>query len=165
MADNLDVSQGIGNFSIEDTLEMSGVGNAELIKDLLGPETSTSSPDEIQDIQAPPKAAPKAQQKEDAPEKDDKPESNAIQDFLLGAEDDDEDGETAAPESKAAEPKAPEEEGDEEEEGVNQFSALAKDLTKLGVFTQEEGEEDINVSTPEEFLERFQAEKKRGLLK
>jgi hypothetical protein len=164
MADNLDVSQGIGNFSIEDTLEMSGVGNAELIKDLLGPETSTSSPDEIQDIQAPPKAAPKAQQKEDAPEKDGKPESNAIQDFLLGAEDDDEDGETAAPESKAAEPKAPEEEGDEEEEGVNQFSALAKDLTKLGVFTQEEGEEDINVSTPEEFLERFQAEKKKGAI-
>lgn len=164
MADNLDVSQGIGNFSIEDTLEMSGVGNAELIKDLLGPETSTSSPDEIQDIQAPTKAAPKAQQKEDAPEKDDKPESNAIQDFLLGAEDDDEDGETAAPESKAAEPKAPEEEGDEEEEGVNQFSALAKDLTKLGVFTQEEGEEDINVSTPEEFLERFQAEKKKGAI-
>ena len=40
------------------------------------------------------------------------------------------------------------------------FETLSKELTELGVFTEQEGEEPI--STPEQFLEKFQAEKQAG---
>ena len=43
MAENLDQSFG---FSIENTMEM-GMGNSELLNDLMSPETSTSNPDDI----------------------------------------------------------------------------------------------------------------------
>lgn len=168
MADNLDVSQAFGNFSIEDTLEMSGVGNTELLRDLMGPETSTSSPDEIQDIkEETPKKQP-AQKQEDSSEKNQAPETNPIQDFLFKGDDEDEDETPVSKgqvkkESSAeqAEPSQEEEDGDEV---PNQFAALAKDLTKLGVFTQEDDEDSIEVTSPEEFLERFQAEKKKGAI-
>jgi hypothetical protein len=39
---------------------------------------------------------------------------------------------------------------------------LSRDLFKLGVFSKDEDEEDVSISTPEEFLERFQNEKKKG---
>ena len=42
MAENLDTPS-FGNFSIENTM---GAGSAELLNDLLSPETSTSSPDD-----------------------------------------------------------------------------------------------------------------------
>ena len=48
MAENLD-NPGFGNFSIQDTMEM-GMGNAELLSDLLGPDSATSNPDDIKDI-------------------------------------------------------------------------------------------------------------------
>ena len=48
MAENLD-NPSFGNFSIQDTMEM-GMGNAELLNDLMSPETSTSDPDDIKEI-------------------------------------------------------------------------------------------------------------------
>ena len=48
MAENLETPS-FGNFSIENTMEM-GPGGAELLNDLLSPETSTSNPDQIQEI-------------------------------------------------------------------------------------------------------------------
>lgn len=45
------------------------------------------------------------------------------------------------------------------------YSTLSKDLARLGVFTknsEEESEEDIDIKTPEDFLERFNLEKKKG---
>ena len=50
-----------------------------------------------------------------------------------------------------------------ESQEVTQFGALAKDLAKLGVFSVDEDEE-LNISTPEEFLDRFQEEKRRGAI-
>ena len=40
MADNLET---MGNFSIQDTMEM-GMGNQELLNDLFSPETASSNP-------------------------------------------------------------------------------------------------------------------------
>jgi hypothetical protein len=171
MAENLDNPQ-MGNFSIQDTMEM-GMGSTELLNDLFAPETSTSSPDDIQEIKdetpapAPKKSAkapaatevePEAKPAEDA--------SKSIQDFLLGGNDDDEeeDDEIPAPKAKKQEaaPVAEETEESEEQE-VSQFAALSKDLLKLGVFSADEDEE-FNISTPEEFLERFNMEKKKGAI-
>ena len=167
MAENLDNPQ-FGNFSIENTLEM-GMGNADLLNDLMSPETATSSPDDIKDIKdepAPQKAAP-ASKEEAAPEPKEDP-SKSIQDFLLGGDDEEEEEEeTPAAPAKTEKPVSQEENSNEEEseeEQVSQFTALSRDLFKLGVFSKDEDEEDVAISTPEEFLERFNLEKKKGAI-
>lgn len=171
MAENLDNPQ-FGNFSIENTMEM-GMGNADLLNDLMSPETATSSPDDIKTIKDEPasqKAAPASKEETAAPEPKEDP-SKSIQDFLLGGDDDDEEEEQeeqvpAAP-AKTEKPVSQEENSNEEEseeEQVSQFTALSRDLFKLGVFSKEEDEEDTPISTPEEFLERFNLEKKKGAI-
>lgn len=178
MADNLET---MGNFSIQDTMEM-GMGNQELIQGLFEPETASSNPDDVEPIikDAEP-ANPPA--KPDVPKgKDIVPPKNVdgktdeekldgqslISDFLSDSEEDEEE-DTPVPaktSKKVAEPAAEDvndDEGDDDDssEGT-QFTALANDLFKLGVFTNDDGEEEQPVSTAEEFLERFNAEKKKG---
>jgi len=179
MAENLDTPS-FGNFSIENTMEM-GPGGAELLNDLLSPETSTSNPDQIQEIvknvedpaPAPKPEVPKG--KEIVPQQDGKePSAQDLISNFLGDNTDEEEEETQpvdpqpvkkkAGEAKPAEaaPAAEEESQDEETEQVSQFTALSRDLFKLGVFSKDEDEEDADISTPEAFLERFQNEKKKG---
>lgn len=165
-------SPSFGNFSIQDTMEM-GMGNAELLNDLLSPETSTESPDNVQKIKdepakptSPAPVAKPVDKVEDKEEKKDREEDNKniLEDFLKTSEegdDEDEDeeiekGNETKDESKEDDPK------EEEGENNNRFTALSNDLFKLGVFTKDEGEEDVTISSPEEFLERFQNEKKKG---
>ena len=174
MAENLD-SPSFGNFSIENTMEM-GLGNQELLSDLFAPETSTANPDDLQDIKkdeipsndvkktAAPKAANVPAPTEEGTEKKDA--SEAIQDFLLGGDSDDESTEedTEAPVAKTT---SKEQTTSEDEEGPieeSRFTALSKDLFKLGVFSKEDDEADAPINTPEEFLERFQSEKKKGAI-
>jgi len=173
MADDLET---MGNFSIQDTMEM-GMGNQELLQGLFEPETASSNPDDVEPIinEANPPAAPA---KPDVPKgKDIVPPKNVdgktdeekqegqslISDFL--SDDEDEDDDDTPPVAKA--PKKTEtatDEGDDDDEPQEgtQFSALANDLFKLGVFTNDGEEDEEPVSTAEEFLERFNAEKKKG---
>jgi hypothetical protein len=176
MADDLET---MGNFSIQDTMEM-GMGNQELLQGLFEPETASSNPDDVEPIinEANPPAAPAKPSvpkgKDIVPPKnvdgktdEEKQEGQSlISDFL--SDDEDEEEEDTPPVTKA--PKKVEaaettEEGDEEDndsqEGT-QFTALANDLFKLGVFTNDGEEDEEPVSTAEEFLERFNAEKKKG---
>ena len=177
MAENLDIPQ-MGNFSIQDTMDM-GMGNQELLNDLLSPDSATSNPDDIQDIKNDPAPVPtkKTTSKqpaasEPAPEEDKKDEPvKGIQDFLYGEDDDEEDDEDepapATAKKTAAQGTDNQEDSDEEgeEEGANQFTALSRDLFKLGVFSKEDDEEeDAAIETPEAFLEKFQAEKKKGAI-
>jgi hypothetical protein len=173
MAENLDMPQ-IGNFSIQDTMDM-GMGSQELLNDLLSPESATSSPDDIQDIKDEPAPAPtkKTTSKQPAasdpePEKKDEDSKKDIQSFLYGEDDEDseeEDEAPAAPAKKAAQPADNQEDSDEEEDApTSQFTALSNDLFKLGVFSKDEDEEDTPIDTPEAFLERFQSEKKKGAI-
>jgi len=169
MAEDKDLSPDFGNFGIENTMEM-GLGNQELLTGLLEPETSTANPDTIKKVEdeQPPikKKAPekkavidkkKDEEEEKAPEK-------TLTELLYEEEGEEEEEETVPPVKKETEKTTTSEEGEEESTTESRFSALAKDLLKLGVFSQEEGEEDINVSTPEEFLERFNVEKKKGAI-
>jgi len=170
MAENLDTPQSFGNFGIENTMEM-GMGNAELLNDLMSPETASSSPDDIKEIateepvakEAPKKAKSIGETMEEAPEKK---EETSIQDFLLGGDDDEnEEEEYKAPSTAPSKaPSKTETEESEEEPEVSKFGALANDLFKLGVFSKDDEEEDVTISTPEEFLERFQEEKKKGAI-
>ena len=168
MADNLD------NFSIQGTMEM-GMGNQELLNDLFSPETSTSNPEDvtpiIKDADAPeaPAAPAVPKGKDIVPPKsvdgktdEEKAEGQSmIADFLSDNDDEDDDDDATPPAkpAKAAEASADE---DEDEPQGTQFTALANDLYKLGVFTTDDDEDPQPVSTAEEFLERFNEEKKKG---
>jgi hypothetical protein len=170
MAENLD--QSFGNFSIENTMEM-GLGSAELLNDLMSPETASSNPDDIKEMTAEDKA-PKTETKktsaksEAAPEekKEEEDSKKSIQDFLMGTDEDGEEEEESVESPKKTQTKTPEaEESEEEETEVSRFGALANDLFKLGVFSKDdEDEEESPITTPEEFLERFQMEKKKGAI-
>jgi hypothetical protein len=171
MADNLDIS----NFSIQDTMEM-GMGNQELLQGLFEPETASGNPEDVTPI-IKDADAPTAPAKPDVPKgrdivppasvdgktDDEKLDGQSmISDFLSDDPDDEDD--TAAPVSKPAKAASIDNETDDDndEPQGTQFSALANDLYKLGVFTSEDDEDSEPVSTAEEFLERFNNEKKKG---
>jgi hypothetical protein len=171
MADNLNSPS--FEFSIENTMEM-GMGNSELLSDLYEPETSTSSPDGLQKIvkevedPAPVKTKPAPIKSigDDviAPEDKDEETKASISDFLSGGDDEEEEEEeeTKAPVAKKTSEAA--DDDDDAEPEVTRFGALANDLFKLGVFTKEDDDEDVQINTPEEFLEKFQVEKKKGAI-
>jgi len=150
------------SFSIEDTIE--GIGSAELLKGLMSPETSTESPDNISPIiketkdDVVPKKPEVAKGKEIVEKKEGEEPSpqDVLKNFLGEGE---EKEETTTEEETTLLPDT-----EKVEEVPSQFTALSKDLFKLGVFTAEEGEEEALISTPEEFLERFNAEKKKGAI-
>jgi len=172
MADNLET---MGNFSIQDTMEM-GMGNQELLNDLFSPETSTSNPEDvtpiIKDVNTPdaPEAPAVKKGKDIVPPKsvdgktdEEKEEGQSmIADFLSDDEDDEDD--TPPPAKPAKAPVAAADNADDEDEPSEgtQFTALANDLYKLGVFTNDDDEDPETVTTAEEFLERFNNEKKKG---
>jgi len=167
MADNTE-NLSMGNFSIQDTMEM-GAGNQELLEGLFAPETASSTPDDITPIikdadapAAPAKPAVPKGKTIDPVEDDDTDEKkaqSAITNFL-GDNDEDDDEDDITP----AKPAAVTETDDDEGEGgpTTQFSALSNDLFKLGVFTKEDDEDDVQITTAEEFLERFNVEKRKG---
>jgi hypothetical protein len=180
MADNLET---MGNFSIQNTMEM-GMGNQELLNDLYSPETSTSNPEDVTPIinDVDPPTAPT---KPDFPKgKDIVPPKNVdgktdaekqegqslISDFLSDDEDDDDDSTASfekAPINKVDDVKGKaaddsENSEDSEEDQGTQFTALSNDLFKLGVFTNDDDSDEAPISTPEQFLERFNSEKKKG---
>ena len=168
MSDNLD-SPSMGNFSIQDTMDM-GAGSAELLNDLMGPETSTTNPEDIQKIVAEVEDAAPAPTKPRGKEVTPLPENatpeqegqTALSNFLGDSTDEDEDDNEEAPIAPKKSVDSTNESEEEETTGGTQFSALANDLFNLGVFSKDENEEDISISTPEEFLERFNSEKKKG---
>ncbi|MFO8240933.1 MAG: hypothetical protein R6T90_08045 [Dissulfuribacterales bacterium] len=174
------------SFGIENTMEV-GAGSTELLKDLLGPDTSTSDPDSVEPIEEEPKEESKEEGKKGETKKGDtgeesKDDKNPISTFFESDEDEEPKGDEPKTkekvetkedvEEKEEEEKEKEEEGEEEKEGVegeegddsSKFSALSKDLYKLGVFTPDEEGEEQEVKTPEEFLEKFNAEKKKGAM-
>lgn len=164
-------NQGFGDFGIKDTMEM-GLGNAELLRDLYTPETSTASPEEItpivKDVVDPPVPDPAKttlKGKEVAPPKDGEEPvvKNTISDFLGNHTEEEDDDNTPATISKKTETNDNDVD-DDPEAGSTQFSALANDLFKLGVFNKDEDEDNVDIKTPEDFLERFNSEKKKGAI-
>ena len=172
MSDNL---QPQGNFGIQDTMNVGGAGDTQLLNDLMAPETAQADPEAVEPIikevedTIPEKATPKG--KEIVPPKsvDGKTEEekqtgeSLIADFLS---DDPDAEEEEVVEEKAAEPESKDVldevvEEEETETGAPNFEALANDLFNLGVFNKE-GEEEVSISSPEDFLARFESEKKKG---
>lgn len=170
MADNLDTPS-FGNFGIEETLGM-GVGNTELLSDLFSPETSTEDPDKLETIvktaeepQAPKK--PEVSKGKEVVQKLDGEEPNpqdVLRNFLGDDEDEEQEDDVVAPAKAEAAAAAEESEEDQEDTAESPFVSLSKDLFKLGVFTKDDEEEDAVIETPEQFLEKFNSEKKKGAI-
>jgi hypothetical protein len=165
MSDNLETPS-FGDFSIQNTMEM-GMGNQELLKDLMSSETSTASPEDVTEIkeEEAPKPSTKSSPKtteSNAPKKEESDASKSIQDFLLGETEDDEDEEDAPSTKSKTAPSNEESDDDDNDDVSNRFTALSNDLFKLGVFNKDEDEEDVNIQSAEDFLERFNLEKKKG---
>ncbi len=171
MAENLD-SPSFSTFGIENTMEM-GMGNAELLNDLMSPETQTTNPDDLTKIgkevgNDPEPPAPKTKAPID-PDNKEEDTTKSLTDFLLGDDEQEEEEEDVKEDDKkpVAKADASEEDDADGDDDTNdpvagKFKALANDLLKLGVFTAEDDEDEIDVNSPEEFLERFQSEKQRG---
>jgi len=155
-------------FGIENTVEM-GTGSPELLRDLMSPETSTSNPDDLEKIvkevepKIPSKIVTKPKEVEVTEEEEKPSDQEILKNFLLGDDDEEEEEETdKTVESSEEEQKKVSEKGTDIES--SQFTALSKDLFKLGVFSTEEDETEPEIKTGEEFLERFNVEKKKGAM-
>lgn len=176
MDNNLDTP----DFGIENTMEISGTGDTSLLNDLIAPETSTNHPDDVtpnkEDIEKADEVKKdvakdiKGEEGNDIPD-DVAKKPDSLTDFLLGNEEEEEEEEedTAtsppSPEKQEDVSEGKEEKGEEGEESSEiAFDALAEELLSLGVFSKQNDEEKISVSTPEEFLERFQQEKQKGAI-
>ena len=178
MSDNSENST-FGNFSIEDTMEM-GMGNKELLEGLFSPETATAKPEDIESIEEANKKAEKAKKeaaekakktpkkestkKEGGSEEESEEEVQDPIETLFGKEEEEPVGKKKEKELEEPEEQESEEEEEDQPTNDNKFSALSKDLFKLGVFSKEEGEEDVDISSPEAFLERFNIEKQKGAI-
>lgn len=105
---------------------------------------------------------PEEKTKREATEKQTKEDKNqngikALEEVLYGEEDDD----NEEIKNNSLKDKASTSTGDDV------YSTLSKDLLRLGVFSknsEEETEDNIDVRTPEQFLERFSLEKKKGAI-
>ena len=168
-------------FGIQNTME-TGAGDQQLLNDLMSPETSTSNPDDVTPI-VNETTPPEPETNDDPPKgKDITPPKSVdgktdeekqtgeslIADFLSDVDEDEEDdSNNSTADAEITETRKVENTDDEDQEKEEievdgtKFTALANDLFNLGVFNKEEGEE-VSISTPEEFLERFNAEKKKG---
>lgn len=157
-----------GDFSIQDTMEM-GQGNADLLADLISPETTTTDPDEVKTIISnveDPKQEPiKPVGKEivQPKEGEDPSQKDLLGNFLRDTGEEEEEEKTVKGNISDL-PKTEEEGASAPNETVSQFTALSNDLFKLGVFSKDEEEGEVVINTPEEFLERFNNEKKKGAI-
>ncbi|HPR92222.1 MAG TPA: hypothetical protein PLR64_03155 [Candidatus Dojkabacteria bacterium] len=150
------------SFGIEETLEM-GVGNTKLIDDFFGSESSTGNPDKIEPIIKEISDDPKKKVKAEVPVEEKKEETKpSPQEFLKNFLGDEEEEEVKEEKADSPVPDSPSQE--EEASAGTQFTALANDLFKLGVFVKAEDEEVTPITTAEEFLERFNFEKRRGAI-
>jgi len=150
-----------------------GMGSQELLDSLYSDETAGNPEDvteivkEVEDAAKKPEGKPKGKDIVQSEEGEELTGAQLISNFL-GSEDEEEEEEEQEQiitKKKDIQKASAGKEEDEEEEGSStQFSALANDLKTLGVFTQEEGEEEEPISTPEQFRDRFLAEKKKGAI-
>lgn len=168
MAQELEKSS-FGNFGIQDTMEM-GLGNAQLLSDLISPETSTGNPEDIEEIvktvdaPSPAKKPEVIKGKEIVPRADGEEITNqdTLRNFLNDVEEEEEEEDSLIPAKKPISASDDDNEGDVSDETT--FTGLSRDLFKLGVFTETDDDANSVISTPEQFLERFTAEKKRGAI-
>src|SRR5437879_5110886 len=165
------------SFSIQET---NNVGDIELVESFLSGEAVTANPNDVTDVN---QDEPKPSSKKLDPKKPQNQLDNKVNEEkekklkeiedkkkleeeektkLLKAVDDllDDEGKKSDDKDEPDTLKDPDK--SEEDGELSAFGKLSKDLFSLGVFQKEEGEEDVKIDTPEDFLERFNYEKRKG---
>ena len=164
----------INDFGIVGTEE--NIGSQELIDDLFSEGSDNANPDEIDPINKDDDSDDANVSKTDNDSDDDKTskttksnidpkgDQSIINSLFEGDEDDDEEEDDKSSElttSKSTKNSSDDESDDTDD--INTFKILANDLLKQGVFQAEEDDpEELDINSPEEFLERFQKEKQKG---
>jgi hypothetical protein len=143
----------------------SPAGNPEDIKGIESNEEENDNP--------PAKQQPK--QKKDAKaivaeeEKEDRAKTEQdLKDLFLGSQEEDEDEEGKPSHFKNQNPSKgskqtpqQQEEDEDEDDYTGPFAELHKELLNMGVFTTDEGEEEYQITTPQEFQERWERESQK----
>lgn len=135
----------LSNFNIDDT--------PSVIKDLMAPETTIADPKEIIQIIEKLPIEKNLETVIEINEKSNINDSSLLIDLLLENE--------KTEENKITTKDLTESDEAQKNEKINQFTALANDLFKIGIFNKEDDEE-INIDSPESFKERFEFEKKNA---
>ena len=149
-------------FGIQNTME-TGAGDAQLLNDLMAPETASGDPEDVTPI-VNEIESPKEETNDDplrgkdiTPPKsvdgktDEEKQSgeSLIADFLTDGEEDDEENDEEVDSPSNALNKASENlnelSDDDDDEGDNKFTALSNDLFNLGVFNKGEDEEGLPI--------------------
>lgn len=171
-SEHIDFSDGLGSeFGVEDTTI---IGKNQLDSFLFNEPITNSDLDDIQkvenqsaeNVKPTPKTSDKNKEvvkEEDQVKKEDL--GKTLKNWLESEDSNESENEEPIKnkEVKSEEDKSVDESTESEDE--NQFVTLSRDLYKLGVFTaDEEDGEEVIATTPEEFLERFQIEKKKGAM-
>jgi len=138
------------SFSIQDTMNM-GMGNQELLSGLYAPETQTAAPESITPITVEVKDSLEKPVTEVVDTTEIKTD-NPLADFLEKETTTDETTEVPVTTTQDT----------TEIVTDNQFEALAGDLYKLGVFNNDDENPDEPITTPEQFKQKFEDEKKKG---
>ena len=156
------------SFSIQDTMEM-GMGNRELLDSLHADDSTGGNPEDITPIV-------KEVEKPEPPQKPEVPAGkevvakkegeeltgpDLISNFLGSDPEEEEEEEEVLKATKPSQKTTTTEDEDAPEESST-FKSLSNDLFKLGVFSKDDEDEEEDISTPEQFLEKFNSEKKKG---
>jgi hypothetical protein len=170
------------DFGITNTinLESSGAGDQSLLADLLADESDAAignaSPDTISSIEKEEEKEDKETKTENEDKVEDK-KNSSLSDFLSteetnnteeeidsGVDNDIEKENNIDVEESASNISENNDQSNDDSQDVDiKFDSLSNQLADLGVFSRNEGEEDtLNVGSPEEFLERWKAEKQKG---
>jgi hypothetical protein len=151
------------NFGIISSTEY-GTGSPELLEGLFASETSTEDPDkivpivkEVEDVKDKVPEVKRGKEIVPKPDGEELTNQDLLTNFLAEEESDNDDGEETHTDPIVKDKETTTETDD------NPFTTLHKELLELNVFTKddEDGEEEL-VKTPEEFLARFNLEKKKG---
>lgn len=164
------------NFNIDSSFSL-GSGNTELLNDLMSPETASANPADvtaiIKEIEIPTEVDKTKTKIIPAPvdesgRTEEEKEKSSLSDFLSNDVSSEDDAENDILADKKVTKKSEDilnKENDDNSGQVSKFAALSKDLFRLGVFNKNEDESedsDVVIDSPEDFLERFQSEKKKG---
>lgn len=156
---DVDFTDGLNNFGIQDTQVIEGdnlnsflTGTTETVEKVKTKNTEGDDKKETSE-------SIKLKEEQEKAKNQKRKEEEDLQNFLLEEKEDNIDSSLNKNTEKSDNNSQPSDTEDSE------YNVLSKDLFRLGVFTQiyeDETEENIEVKTPEEFLERFNSEKKKG---
>lgn len=156
-------SFGGGNFGIEST---ESLGNQELLENLLSPETTTTSEEQLETIVPGEEKQVKKPVATTTPTTTLQSASTTVETttidlgeaLLTGEEEEEEESGV----EKGGQQKNKDTVKKDENENYNPFESFSKELFNLGAFSKGEEEDEVEITTPEQFLERFNFEKKKG---